>query len=158
MLLDLLPELPGWHVVITGDGPLREALHAQARALGVEGSVTFTGALPYAQVLGWYRQADAFVLNTSFESFSFQIVEAMASGVPVITTAVGNIPELIENGIEGVLCAPNDLEAFRNAIVSVETESVLWEKRTMAAVKKARRFSIAASMQLFVKTLKTVCA
>lgn len=158
MLIDLLPELPGWHLVITGDGPLRGTLRAQAHTLGVEERVTFTGALPYAEVLGWYRRADAFALNTSFESFSFQIVEAMMSGVPVITTTVGNIPELIENGVEGVLCAPDDIEAFRNAIVSVETESELWKKRTAAAVEKAHRFSIATSMQLFVEALKNICA
>jgi glycosyltransferase involved in cell wall biosynthesis len=158
LLIDLLSELTHWHLIIAGDGPLRTALYEQACALGVEKRITFTGALPHAQVLGWYRRADAFALNTSFESFSFQIVEAMKAGVPVITTTVGNIPELIDNGVEGVLCAPDDEESFRNAIVSTETEQALWEKRTMMAAKKAEQFTLSASLEAFEKVLKTICA
>ena len=157
MLIDLLPELPGWQLVVAGDGPMRPALEAQARSAGVADRVTLTGALPRAQVLGWYRRADACVLNTSFESFSYQLIEAMASGVPVIATPIGSIPELLTDGAEGILCAPNDKNAFRDAVLSITNEPSLWKVRTEAAVRKAHSFGAAASAAAFAQALKTVC-
>jgi glycosyltransferase involved in cell wall biosynthesis len=156
MLIDLLPELPEWQLVIAGDGPMRSALEQQARSLAVSDRVTFTGALPRAQVLGWLGRADAFAFNTSFESFSYQLLEAMYSGVPVVTTPVGSIPELLEDGVEGVLCAPNDKHAFRDAIRSIPSEPALWKKRTEAAKTKARTFSAARSAELFAQALKNI--
>jgi len=156
MLINLLPELPEWQLVIAGGGPTRFALEEQARALAVSSRVTFTGALPRTQVLDWYRRASVCVLNTSFESFSYQLLEAMASGVPVVATPVGSIPELLEDGIEGVLCAPNDSQAFKESILSVGSEPALWEERTKAAVHKAKTFSAARSAELFAKALKNI--
>lgn len=158
LLIDLLPKLPGWHLVIAGDGPERTALESRARALDVASRVTFTGALPRSQALGWYRCADAYALNTSFESFSYQLLEAMASGVPVITTSAGSLPELLENGTEGILCPPDATDAFLTAIQSVETDPELWKKRTEAAMRKAASFSAERSTAEFASKLKSVCA
>ncbi len=158
MLIELLPQLPAqWHLVIAGDGPLRAGLGREASRLGMESRITFTDQLPHAEVLGWYRQADAFVLNTAFESFSFQIVEAMASGTPVITTSIGNIPELITNDVEGTLCVPGDSEAFKKAILSVENEPQVWKSRTDAAKRKAQEFSVTESVKAFADVVKKIC-
>jgi glycosyltransferase involved in cell wall biosynthesis len=158
MLVDIMPELPGWHLVIAGDGPMRPSLEERARALSVTDRVTFVGALLRAQVLGWLKRADAFAFNTSFESFSYQLLEAMASGVPIITTPVGSIPELITDGSEGILCTPNDAQAFRDAVRSVESEPAVWKGRTEAAVHKAHMFGAARSAELFAEALKKICA
>jgi glycosyltransferase involved in cell wall biosynthesis len=162
MLISLMceqsnPELSEWHLVIAGDGLLRAELERQVRELDVSSRVTFTGLIPHAEALGWLRRADAFALNTSFESFSFQILEAMASGVPVITTAVGSIPELITNGVEGVLCAPDDREAFKTAILSTQTGSEKWRERSELAQRKAAEFSIEKSVRLFADELTHIC-
>ena len=159
MLIALMPDLPkGWHLVLAGNGLLREQFEQEVCELGVADRVTFTGDIPRPEALGWYRRADAFALNTSFESFSFQILEAMTSGTPIITTAIGSIPELITNGVEGVLCTPNDSEAFKKAIVSVETEPEKWKTRTEAAKRKAQEFSTTASVSAFVSLVTKICA
>jgi glycosyltransferase involved in cell wall biosynthesis len=157
MLIELLTLLEGWHLVIAGDGPMRSSLLSKAHDLGVEERVTFTGALPRAQVLGWYKRATVYAFNTSFESFSYQLLEAMASGVPIVTTSVGSIPELLQHGVEGVLSTPDDKEAFRTAILSVEAEPLLWKDRTYQAVEKAKTFSASHSAELFAQALKSVC-
>lgn len=158
-LVELVPQLPeAWHLVIAGDGPMRGALEARATELGISSRVTFLGAVSHEAVLGWLKSTDAFVLNTSFESFSFQIVEAMASGIPVIATTAGNIPELITDGVEGVLCEPNDAEAFRHAIMSVTDEPGLWKDRTAAAKEKAATFSLPASAAAFTAAIQNLCA
>ncbi|MDR3547299.1 MAG: glycosyltransferase family 4 protein, partial [Candidatus Pacebacteria bacterium] len=158
MLIDLMHELPKeWHLVIAGDGPLRGELEKQADAIGIADRITFTGALPRAEILGWYRAADAFALNTSFESFSFQVLEAMASGTPVIATNIGSLPELITNGVEGVLCTPNDSEAFKEAILSTQSEAGAWQTQTDDAVRKARGFSVETSVHAFADAVTKLC-
>ena len=158
LLIDLLAVLPSeWHLVIAGDGPLRAQLEQHTHNLDVSKRVLFTGALPHTEILGWFRVANAFALNTSFESFSFQILEAMASGTPVITTTIGSIPELLRDGTDGVLCQPNDIEQFKKAVESVTSNPELWEKRTTSAKTRAHEFSIKKSVSNFANELKKIC-
>jgi glycosyltransferase involved in cell wall biosynthesis len=157
LLLHLLAAAPEWQAVIAGGGPLQGALEAQARVLGVTERVRFTGPLPREEVLGWCASADAFVLNTSFESFSFQVLEAMAMGAAIITTTAGSLPELITDGVEGVLCDPGDTDAFGRALASIGGDPA-WEARREAAKKKAGKFSLAASADAFAEAIETLCA
>jgi glycosyltransferase involved in cell wall biosynthesis len=133
MLIRLLLKLPEWHLVVIGDGPERKVLEALAQKEGVAGRVVFTGELARAQVLGWCKDGDAFVLNTSFESFSFQVVEAMMAGARIVTTSVGSLPELVEQGKEGVLLTPGDTEGFRAALESTRAQPEVWQARREAA-------------------------
>ena len=140
-LVELLVELPEWSLVIAGDGPQRPLVEQRARELGVSDRLILTGVIEHSLVLGWYRRADVFVLNSSQENFSFQTLEGMISGTPVIATAIGAIPELITDGIEGRLLEPNDRAGFLAAIQSVAAEPSVWKKRTEAAKQKAEHFS-----------------
>lgn len=155
-LIRLLDKLPAWRLIIVGDGPLRENLESLARDQGVFERVRFVGEVPRAQVLSYLAGADAFVLNTSFESFSFQVVEAMATRVPVITTRIGSIPELVEHTKEGVLASPDDERAFIDALESIVADPTLWQQRIEAAAKKAEKFSIDNTLRELQRLLKTV--
>lgn len=95
---------PEWHLVLAGDGSLkREARQAveqlglgeRVRLLGVEGNV--------AELL---RAADLFVLGSRWEGTPLAVMEAMAAGLPVVATAVGGVPALVEDGVTGVLVPP----------------------------------------------------
>ena len=156
ILIRLMARLPHWHFALLGDGPERGRLEELARELGVADRVHFMGQVPREEVLAFLGDADAFVLNTSFESFSFQIVEAMAMRVPVIATRVGSIPELIDDKEEGMLCAPDDEEALFEAITSVRADPEAWERRTRQAAYKAQRFSIERTMDELQKLLKAL--
>ncbi|HVY72543.1 MAG TPA: glycosyltransferase family 4 protein [Candidatus Paceibacterota bacterium] len=142
LLMRVLTRMPAWHLVIVGDGPERASLEALAQTEGVRERVTFTGEIPRAEVLGWCEATDAFVLNSSFESFSFQIAEAMTVGASIIATNIGSIPELIENGKEGILLAPNDEAGFLAALESVYADKDAWRMRRAAAREKSKYFSI----------------
>ncbi len=156
-LIELMPSLPKeWYLVLAGNGPQEGELKRKVQELALQDRVTFTGKLLREDVLAWLTHADAFVLNTSFESFSFQVLEAMACGVPVITTNIGSLPELITNGVEGVLCAPNDMKAFAAAVESTVSEPEAWKQRTQAAQEKSQRFSTKASLDAFVEALREV--
>jgi glycosyltransferase involved in cell wall biosynthesis len=139
-LIDVLEALPTWSLVLVGQGPLEHELKARARQRGVAERVRFIGNAPRDEVLRWYAAADCFVLNTSWESFSYQTVEAMASGVPVVATRVCSLPELIHDGVEGVLVEPDNLSELARAIASVKSEEEVWRSRVDAAKKKAVQF------------------
>lgn len=158
MLIDLLADLPDWQLVIAGNGPEYERVKAYAEQRGVASRTHLPGSIPRPELLGWFKRADAFVLNTGQENFSFQVLEAMLAGAPIITTRVGSLPELITDGVEGVLCTPNDLPAFRAAIDSLETEPDVWRVRRAAAKQKSAQFSIEASARACAAAITRLCA
>src|SRR5262249_2904083 len=105
-LVRLAAEHREWTLVVAGDGP--EAGHLRSLARQLNAPVVFAGPVSPDELTTLLRRATVFVLNTAFESFSHQVVEAMHAGVPVVTTWVGSLPELIEDGKSGFLVRPDD--------------------------------------------------
>ncbi len=157
-IIELLPELPTWNLVIAGDGPEASHLRKKTHDLGVADRATFLGNIPRNEVLGWCSATDAFVLNTSFESFSFQVLEAMAQGARVVTTRVGSLPELLTDGKEGFLYEPGDTKALLEALRSIEQEPARWKDRQEAAQRKAETFSLIESGKRFTDAILKLCA
>jgi glycosyltransferase involved in cell wall biosynthesis len=101
-------------LLICGDGSLRSSLHAQAVELGLIDSIRFLG---YRQdVPQWMAAADLLVLPSRWEGCPMVVLEAMASGLPIVATAVGGVPELIEDGVHGRLVPPGNPTALADAI------------------------------------------
>ena len=107
---------------LIGAGPDHDRLQALARELGIEQQVNFVGALPFESVLESLVQANAFCLAPRMipghppDGIPNVIAEAMALRVPIVTTAVSAIPELVENGESGLLAPDGDTDAFAQAI------------------------------------------
>ncbi|MFQ5651528.1 MAG: glycosyltransferase family 4 protein [bacterium] len=107
---------------IVGQGPLHEALQHQIEQLGLQDAVRLPGSLAHEKVLPLYRSADLFVLpcrvleNGDRDGIPNVILEAMAMALPVISTSVSAIPEVIEHGRSGLLVRPNRAEELAQAI------------------------------------------
>ncbi|OGK79645.1 MAG: hypothetical protein A2W08_04525 [Candidatus Rokubacteria bacterium RBG_16_73_20] len=118
-LLDALPavlaRVPALACVLIGDGPLRAAIEARARALGVAGRCRFTGAR--ADVADLVAALEIVVLPSRSEGLPFALLEAMALGKPVVATTVGGCPEVVEHGRTGLLTPPGDPPALADAIL-----------------------------------------
>jgi len=155
-LIDVMKELPEWHLYIIGSGPDEAALQSHINELGLTERVRLMGSMSRKEVLSWCAAADAFVLNTKFESFSYQIVEAMSVGVPIIATNVGSIPELIQHEQEGMLLSPDDTDGISRALKSVVEESSLWKERTLRAKAKAKKFDVATTSAAFDSLFRKV--
>jgi glycosyltransferase involved in cell wall biosynthesis len=106
VLLEALTEVDGSRLTLVGDGPERAALEATARRLGLTGRVRFTGALGAGAVTDLLHQADVFCLPSFAEGVPVVLMEAMAARVPVVTTAIMGIPELVADGEAGRLVPP----------------------------------------------------
>ncbi|MFQ5984177.1 MAG: glycosyltransferase family 4 protein [Alphaproteobacteria bacterium] len=126
--LALLPAGLGWRFVHIGGGPLLDTLRRQARAVGLGGRVTWLGAQPQEVVLDHYRAADLFVLASRVardgdrDGLPNVLMEAQSQGLPVLSTQVSGVPELIEDGVNGCLAAPGDRPALAHALAALITD------------------------------------
>jgi glycosyltransferase involved in cell wall biosynthesis len=104
--------------VIVGSGPLRDELENQAKALGLLPSgVEFKGSI--ADIAPVYREADICVLTSDYEGTPNVLLEAMASGLPVVATKVGGVPELIKDGENGFMLELSDKAGFHAALAKL---------------------------------------
>ncbi len=123
------------HLVLIGDGPERSKVADLVRQLGLSDVVSFLGKqLHFVDVL---KQADVFVLPSENESFGLAALEAMACGVPVVASRLGGLPEVIDDGVSGILCSVNDVGAFAEAVVQLLTMDELLQKVGQSARQQA---------------------
>ncbi len=107
-------------LVFVGDGPLRPDLEALAAQLGLGSTVQFTGVRPdVARLLG---ALDLFVLPSLHEALPIAVLEAMAVGLPVVTTRVGGVPEVVQDGRNGLLVPPGDSAALAAALLRLVSD------------------------------------
>ncbi|MFP4171792.1 MAG: glycosyltransferase family 4 protein [Candidatus Hydrogenedentota bacterium] len=104
---------PNLHAYIVGDGPLREDLRAEAEALGISGQVSLEGYIPHGNLLEYYQKADVFVLPSLNEALGNVTHEALASGLPIVTTHTG-AAELVDGN--GIVVPKKDACAIARAI------------------------------------------
>jgi glycosyltransferase involved in cell wall biosynthesis/protein-tyrosine-phosphatase len=106
----ILQRHPGVTFLIVGSGPLESGLRAEAASLGIDGACVFAGARQDVHDL--IAAMDVFVLPSLDEGIPMALLEAMALRVPVVATAVGGVPEVVEDGVSGILIPPADHEAL----------------------------------------------
>jgi teichuronic acid biosynthesis glycosyltransferase TuaC len=94
---------PTFHLqlILIGSGPMRGELEAMAKSLGVEGQVTFLGSVPHEDVAVWMNRADCLLLSSRSEGMPNVVVEALASGTPVVATDVGDVAAVVRDGENG---------------------------------------------------------
>ncbi len=145
----LKKKFPDLTLFIAGDGPDADRLLGIAQKNRIEQSIIFSGAVDHDALLRYVKAADVFVLNTSYEGFSHQILETMAVGVPVVTTHVGGNPEIITDGQTGYLVKPNDESALASRITGLLERRELYQRITTAAQAHVASFS---DIRLVVET------
>lgn len=127
---------PSAHLVLVGEGDLEEQLEAQAKNFGLANRIHFLGLrTDIPEVLG---AADVFVLSSDWEGNPLSIMEAMAAGLPVVSTAVGGVPDLFANGREGFQVPQGDGEAFSGAMTFFLRDPETRRSMGMAAARRAR--------------------
>lgn len=128
VLVDSLPRLretvPDVRLDIVGDGDDVTALRARAAERGVADLIDWHGHVQHHDLPRFYQRAAVTVLPslTESESFGMTLVEAMASGCPVVGSAVGGIPFVVRDGVDGVLVAPGDPVALADAVADIVTD------------------------------------
>jgi N-acetyl-alpha-D-glucosaminyl L-malate synthase BshA len=141
-------------LVMIGDGPDRPAAEEEARMLGVADSVSFLGKLD--QIAPLLAAADLFLLPSQSESFGLSALEALASGVPVIGTNAGGLPEVVRDGETGVLCGVGDIPGMAAASLEILQAPKRWAEMSKLAAADAReRFSRDAIVSKYESLYRT---
>ena len=152
----LKKKFPDLTLFIAGGGPDAERLEGIARKNKVEESIIFAGVVDHDALLRYVKAADVFVLNTSYEGFSHQILETMAVGVPIVTTNVGGNPEIITDGQTGYLIKPNDESALASRITGLLEKHDVYQRITTAARAHVAGFSDAKTVAETATLLKSL--
>ncbi|MBI4798998.1 MAG: glycosyltransferase [Desulfarculus sp.] len=146
--LKALAVTPGAHLAVVGDGPLRPALMALARELGIAGRVIWAGSQPHARVARYLAASDALVLPSLSEGEPNAVLEALSCGRPVVASAVGGVPGLVAEGLQGALAPPGDAPALAAAMARVLGRA--WRAEDLAASVAGRSWTASAAALLQV--------
>lgn len=143
------------HLLIVGDGPEKPRIEERISRLGLDGHVTFTGH--QSSAAPWYGIADVAVLSSLSEGSPNALLEAMATGVPVVSTAVGGVPEIVSHDESALLVTPGDAVGMSAALARLLTEPLLAEKlRNRSRQLIRERHAPEARMQKLVSIYRTV--
>jgi len=129
---DVLRHIPDARLIIIGTGPENESLRQKVRELKLEDCITFLGTVNNSTLIGYYHCADVFVLPSiqklgNTEGLGVVLLEAMASGCPVIGTNVGGIPDIITDGDNGFLVPERDSAQLAEKIIRLLSDAKLRE-------------------------------
>lgn len=132
---------PSAKLMVAGSGPRREALEALARALGITDAVHFTGHLDNERVVDLYRDAHLMLNPSLADNMPISLLEAMASGVPVVSTDVGGIPFLVQDGLTALLVPPADPEAMARAALRILGDPALSSRLRAAGLDLVQQYT-----------------
>jgi glycosyltransferase involved in cell wall biosynthesis len=124
-------------LVMVGDGPLRHRIEEALKRVGIDSLAWLPGSRN--DVADLLRCVDVFVLPSRVEGVSNTLLEAMATGVPVVATRVGGNPELVDDEVTGILVPPNDAESMASAIVRYVRDPALRETHGRCGRLKAEK-------------------
>ena len=144
-LIEALPEIrqrfPEAHLVLVGDGNERDKLRNLVSRLNLQEAVQFKGFLPHQDALKEISQGEVFVCPSLAEGLGNVFLEAQACQTPVIGTDVGGIPDIIQDGFNGLLILPKDSQAIVEAVVKIFSDPVLARKLAQNAQTTVQKFA-----------------
>jgi colanic acid/amylovoran biosynthesis glycosyltransferase len=159
ILLEAVARVDGAKLDIAGDGPDRKMLEAKALSLGITDRIRFIGYQSQQQVRELLKQTDVFVLTSFAEGVPVVLMEAMAAGVPVVATLIAGIPELVTDGLTGLLVSPGDVDAAAHAMSRLLEDADLRNQLATAGRNKIEQeFNIQIESRWLARILTSALA
>ena len=143
-------QFPAARLIVAGEGPERAALQQLCEQLQIAAAVEFAGRVNNADMPALYQRADLALNASTVDNMPISILEAFASGVPVVSTDAGGIPDLLESGRTGLLVPIGDAEAMAAAALTVLNDLPLAQRFSAAGHVEAQRYAWAAVKPLWL--------
>lgn len=144
------------HLTFVGDGPDYPSLKKEVAEKGLGANVTFRGALNHDQTRQQLAEADIFALASFAEGVPVALMEAMAMGIPCVSTCIAGIPELIRDNKDGLLVPASSVECLSSAIESLVVDREL--RQSLGAAGRARvieRYNLPVNLEVLASTFRT---
>ncbi|MFL5339835.1 MAG: glycosyltransferase [Gemmataceae bacterium] len=152
----LIASRPDIDLLLAGDGPLRNDLQQLAATLNIADRVRFLGVR--ADVPELLQAADVFALTSLSEAASLTLLEAMASGLPVVVTNVGGNPEIVRDGVDGLLVPRGDAEAAATALARIFDDAELARQLGASGRQRVReRYRLESTIERYWKLYQHFC-
>ena len=148
----ILEQYPNCHLNLLGDGELREETENYAAQLGIREKVLFHGS--QTDVYPYLQKADVFLLPSNFEGMPMTIIEAMGTGLPIVATAVGGVPDMLTHQESGLL-VPNRAEAVAEAVGTLLESETLRQTLGETAKIRSEAFSARHMAQAYSEVYKS---
>jgi len=137
----VLSAFPTARLSVAGSGPELGNLEALAASLGIAGSVRFAGALGRDQIAALYREADLMLNSSRVDNMPNSVLEAMACGLPVVSTRVGGVPYIVRDGVSALLVDAGDAEAMAAAALRLLRDAELAERLAAAGFVDVQQYT-----------------
>lgn len=137
----VLAAYPSARLTLAGTGPLEADLRRLANEMGVADSVYFPGRLGREAMANELRSSTVAINPSTVDNMPNSVLEALASGVPVVSTRVGGVPHIVEHGVTAILVPPSDPDAMASALLQVLADRALRAKLAAAGLAAAKRYS-----------------
>ncbi len=154
-LIDIVAAHKDWRLDILGDGPQHQELKERIQKSGSGGRIALRGRVSHAETREIFSSATVFVLNSRYEGLSHTLVEAMSVGTPAIATKAGGNPEVVQDGVNGVLIDVGNKMALERDLKCVLSDAELRKRLGTAASERAKDFSIEKTVEATASLLKS---
>jgi glycosyltransferase involved in cell wall biosynthesis len=141
VLQQVRKSFPEASITICGSGPERDRLVALAQALEIESAVVFTGRVDNEQIAALYQSADVMVNPSLADNMPNSVLEALASGVPVVSTEVGGVPYLVQHEKTALLVPVSDVDAMAEAVIRVLETPELAARMVTAGLAEIQQYT-----------------
>jgi 1,2-diacylglycerol 3-alpha-glucosyltransferase len=138
------------NLLILGDGPERENLEDRVRVMGINERVKFTGMIPYPELPAYMAAADVFVTASVTEVHPLSVIEALASGLPVIGIDSPGVGDTVEDGVTGFLAPEEDLAVFTAKISRIINDHEARQRMSEQAIKSSMQYAIENTTQTMI--------
>lgn len=146
---------PETRLILVGDGELRKEIENQVLSLGLRDKVSFEGLQD--DIPGYLKDADVFCLSSDFEGMPMTLIEAMAAGMPIVSTYVGGVPDMLKNEKSALLTECSE-QAIANAVMRVLEDSTLRAVLGRNAVKASVKFSHTHMAERYLFLYEKICS
>lgn len=154
----VLEKIPNAVLVIVGDGTDRQHLVDLAKALGIEKSLRFPGRIYPPDVMDIYRAAQVFVTASETETQGIVLIEAAATGLPLVAVDAGAVREICQDKKNGILCQPGNVEELTDAVVKILRDKKLRKKYGEASQEIAKKHDLSQTLKRFVEIYEEAIA
>jgi glycosyltransferase involved in cell wall biosynthesis len=152
----LLQDFPQARLSVAGSGPERKALEALTQELGIATAVTFTGRLDIAEMTTLYQSADLVINPSKIDNMPNSVLEALASGVPVVSTDVGGVPYIVQHAKTACLVPSGQPKLMAEAAIALLRDPVLAQTLIHNGLALVQRYAWQNVRELWLSTYQSL--